>query len=88
MLLLEAIVVSGGLVEDVFQFLDAAEGVLSPPLLGIRPLLLGIRPLLLGFGLLPQRVVAAEQVVEEPPAFGRVVRKVRCHAHDMDYTIS
>ena len=81
MLLLEAIVVSGGLVEDVFQFLDAAEGVLSPPLLGIRPLLLG-------FGLLPQRVVAAEQVVEEPPAFGRVVRKVRCHAHDMDYTIS
>ena len=95
MLLLELIVVVGGGVEDAFQFVAAAAGLLRPLLLGVRPLLLGVRPLLLGvrplafgLGLLPQRVVAAEQVVEEPPERGRVIGEMQCHAHDMDYTRS
>ena len=66
MLLLEAVVVGGGAVEDALQFVDAAVGV-------VGPLVLGLGPSVLGLGLLPQRVVAAEQVVEEPPAFGRII---------------
>ena len=38
------------------------------------------------FGLLPQLVVAAEQVVEQPLALLRIVREMWCDAHDMNYT--
>ena len=40
------------------------------------------------FGLLPQLVVAAEQVVEQPLAIARIVRESWCDAHNMKYTRS
>jgi hypothetical protein len=78
-LLLEALVVGGGLIEDALELIDAAAGVVGPLALGLGP-----PPLILG--LLPKLVVAAEQVVEEPPAFGRIIGESRRHAHDMNYT--
>ena len=59
MLLLEVVIVLGSGREDAFQFIDAVASVVGP--------------LLLGLGLLPQRVAAAEQVLEEPPALGRII---------------
>jgi hypothetical protein len=64
-LLLEAVVIGGGRLEDALQLVDAAAGVL---------------------GLLPQRVVVAEQVVEEPLGLDRIVGEPRGDAHDMNYT--
>jgi hypothetical protein len=58
-LLLEAVVIGGGLIEDAFELADAA-----PARFG---------PLVLGLDLAPERVVAPEQVGEEPPAFGRII---------------
>ena len=81
MLLLEAVVIGGGLVEDAPQFGDAAVGV-------VGPLVLGLGPLVLGLGLLPQRVVAGQQVVEEPPAFDRIIGEPPRDAHNMNYTRS
>ena len=74
MLLLEAVVIGGGLVEDAPQFGDAAVGVVGP--------------LVLGLGLLPQLVVAGQQVVEEPPAFDRIIGEPPRDAHNMNYTRS
>ena len=71
-LLLQAVVVGGGLLEDALQLVDAAAGVVGP--------------LALGLGLPPQRRVAAEQVVEEPPAFDRIIGESRRDAHEMNYT--
>src|SRR5262249_3679086 len=34
----------------------------------------------------PQRVVVAEQALEEPPALGRIIRQGRCRVHGTDYT--
>ena len=79
MLLLEAIVVLGGGREDALQLAGAAVLVL-----GAAVLVLGAAVLVLG--LPPQRVAAAEQVLEEPPALGRIIGQVRCHVHDIDYT--
>ena len=78
-LLLEAVVVVGGRREDALQLVGAAADVL-----GLPALVLG--PAVLVLGLPPQRVVAAEQVLEEPPALGRIIGQVRCHVHGTDYT--
>jgi hypothetical protein len=59
---LELVVVGGGLVEHAFEFIDAALGGVGV-LLSVFELLLSV------FGLLPQLVVAAEQVVEQPLAW-------------------
>jgi hypothetical protein len=75
-----------GLVEDAFEFIDAAAGVLGP-LSGVLGPLSGVLGLLAGvLGLLSQRVVAAQQVLEEPPAFRRIFRDLKCDSHDMNYT--
>ena len=68
-LFLQLVVIRRGLIEHAFELVDAA--------LGVFGLLLG------GLGLLPQLVVAAEQVVEELLAFARIVRKSQRDAHDM-----
>jgi hypothetical protein len=70
-LLLEVVIVLGSRREDAFQFVDAAAGVVGPLLFGLGPL--------------PQRIVAAEQVREEPPALGRIIGSVRCQVHGTDY---
>ena len=80
-LLLQLVVLGRGLVEHAFEFIDAALGVIGT-LLGV------IGPLSGGLGLLPQRVVAGQQVLEQPPAFPRIVRDMQCDAHNMNYTRS
>jgi hypothetical protein len=77
-LLLEVVIVRGRRREDAFQFTDAAADVLGP-------LALVLGPLALVLGLPPQRVVAAEQVLEGPPALGRIIGQVRCQVHGTDY---
>jgi hypothetical protein len=80
-LLLEVVIVLGGRREDALQLVDAAAGVVGPAVLVLGPLALAL-------GLLPQRVVAAEQVLEEPPALGRIIGRERCRVHGIDYTRS
>src|SRR5262249_19141140 len=41
-----------------------------------------------GLGLLPQLIVAAQQVIEQPPAFRRIIGEVVQDAHNMNYTRS
>src|SRR5271156_5154961 len=77
--LLEAVIVLGGRREDALQLVGATTDVL-----GLVVFVLG--PAVLVLGLPPQRVAAAEQVLEEPPALGRIIGQVRCHVHDTDYT--
>ena len=71
MFLLQLAVVSRSLGEDAFEFIDAASGVIGLPLSGL--------------GLLPQLVVAAEQVVEPPLAFTRIIGEMECDAHNRNY---
>ena len=59
MLLLEAVIVLGGRREDALQLAGAAVLVLGAAVFVL--------------GLPPQRVAAAEQVLEEPPALGRII---------------
>ena len=77
--LLQSVVFGRGPVEHALELVDAAPGV-------IGPLLRVIGPLSGGLGLPPQLVVAAEQVLEQPPAFRRIVGDMRRDAHDMNYT--
>jgi hypothetical protein len=70
--LLQEAVVVGGLGEHAFEFINAAS--------------VGVGLLLSVVGLLPQLVVAAEQVVEPTLAFTQVVRERLVDAHDMNYT--
>jgi len=80
-LFLQLVVFRRGLIEHAFELIDAA--------LCVFDLLLGTLGLLLGdLGLLPQRGVAAKQVVEQPLAFTGIIREVWCDAHDMSYTRS
>ena len=62
----ESVVVGGGGVEDAFQLVEPAANVLGS-------LAFALGALMCVLGLLPQRVVAAEQVREEPPALGRII---------------
>ena len=78
-LLPQSVVFGRGPVEHSLELVDAAPGVIGPPLRVIGPLSVGL-------GLPPRLVVAAEQVLEQPPAFRRIVRDVRRDAHDMNYT--
>ena len=80
-LLLETVVVVGGRREDALQLVGAATDVLGPAVL-----ILGPAVLILGPAAAAQRVVAAEQVREEPPALGRVIGQERCRVHGTDYT--
>ena len=69
---LEFVIIGRGLIEDSLKLFDSRLGVVG--------LLLSER------GLLPQLVVAAEQVLEEPLILAWIVRKSQRHAHDMNYT--
>ena len=69
--LLQLAVVGRGLVEHAFEFIDAASGVFGLPLSV--------------FGLPPQLVVAAKQVVEQPLALLRIVGETWDDAHNMNY---
>jgi hypothetical protein len=74
MLFLEFVVVSRGLIEYTLEFFHSTAGVLG--------LLLGVLDLLLGeLGLLPQLIVAAEQVLEELLVVAWIVRNSQRHAH-------
>ena len=64
---LQVVEISRGLVEQALEFVDAASCVIGS--------------LSLGLGLLPQLVVAAEQVVEQPLEFGRIEREAWRDAH-------
>jgi hypothetical protein len=72
-LLLEAVVIRGGRLEDALQLVDAAVDFLGPLAFVLGPLAFVLGPLAFVLGLPPQRVVAAEQVAEESPALGRII---------------
>ncbi len=61
-----------GLFEHAFELIEAASGVFGL--------------LLSSLGLLPQLVVAAKQVFEQPLAIVRIVRESWCDAHATSYT--
>ncbi len=90
---LEEAVVSRGRVEYALEFGDAALGLfdlllsvfgLLPSVFGLLPSLFSLLPSL--FGLLLQRVVAAEQVVEQLLALLGIVGETVYDAHDMNYS--
>ena len=85
-LLLQLVVFGRGLVEHAFEFIDAALGVIGMRAASACWASSARCPG--GLGLLPQRVVAAQQVFEQPPAFRRIVRELQCDAHNMNYTRS
>ena len=70
--LLQLAVVGRGRVEHALEFIDAAPGVFGLPLSV--------------FGLLPQLVVAAEQVEEQLRALLRIVGETWRDAHNMNYS--
>jgi hypothetical protein len=61
-------------IELAFEFADAAVGVFGLPDSGL--------------GLLPGNLVAAQQVIEQLPAFRRVIKEASRGAHNMNYTRS
>ena len=80
-LLLEFVVVGRGGVEDAFEFVETTADVLGllvfvfgSLVFVFGSLMFVFGSLMLFLGLLPQRVLAAEQVREEPPALVRIIR--------------
>ena len=82
---LQLIIVGRSLIEHAFELINAALGVFGLAL-DVFSLFSSVFGLSLGtLGLLPQLVIAAEQVVEQPLEIGPIVGEVRYDAHDMNY---
>ena len=64
---LQLIVICRGLIEDSFELIDATLSFFGP--------------LLCGLGLLPQLVVAAEQVFEQPLVLAWIIRNSQRETH-------